>query len=372
MATVKELEAILAGGPSAAANWQQCSTLAFDACSIPEDDLVGMTLRLIVMHDLHEMFQVDAELWFNFIAALRKKMHPNPYHNFQHVCDVTQTASAVLFDPKIRNRLEPVEKFCVILSSLLHDLDHPGKNNAYQVNASTELAIVYNDMSVLENHHSAMATRLMKETNILRGVPAEQMRKLRTSFVDNVLATDMTKHFAISGELNGFINDEKRMETFGPTDRQLVVKSILHFADISNPAKEWAMSKEWSDRVSEEFLAQGDCEKDEGLAVSPMCDRTNTFQDESSLGFCDFIVAPYLYNVAAIAPNVLLPACKQLADNRDKWQAMLEERFKAAVGEGEGKDAELEEKLKPWMGKSNAFNEKFNEQCGKIAASMSA
>jgi high affinity cGMP-specific 3',5'-cyclic phosphodiesterase 9 len=34
-----------------------------------------------------------------------------------------------------------------------HDLDHPGVNNAFQMNALTNLALAYNDMSPLENHH---------------------------------------------------------------------------------------------------------------------------------------------------------------------------------------------------------------------------
>ena len=42
----------------------------------------------------------------------------------------------------------PLEGMTLLVAALLHDLDHPGTNNLYQVNAGTELAIMYNDQAV--------------------------------------------------------------------------------------------------------------------------------------------------------------------------------------------------------------------------------
>ena len=50
--------------------------------------------------------------------------------------------------------LSKLEILATLLSAIGHDLDHPGMNNAYQMNALTTLAITYNDSSPLENHHS--------------------------------------------------------------------------------------------------------------------------------------------------------------------------------------------------------------------------
>jgi hypothetical protein len=42
-----------------------------------------------------------------------------------------------------------------ILSAAAHDMDHPGTNNVYEIKCKSKLAMLYNDISVLENHHAA-------------------------------------------------------------------------------------------------------------------------------------------------------------------------------------------------------------------------
>ncbi|KAJ3111938.1 High affinity cAMP-specific 3',5'-cyclic phosphodiesterase 7A [Phlyctochytrium bullatum] len=41
------------------------------------------------------------------------------------------------------------EVFASVVASIIHDLDHPGVNNAYLINSSSSLAIRYNDQSVM-------------------------------------------------------------------------------------------------------------------------------------------------------------------------------------------------------------------------------
>lgn len=44
-----------------------------------------------------------------------------------------------------------------LYAALMHDVDHTGRNNMFEINSASKLAIRYNDDSVLENHHSARA-----------------------------------------------------------------------------------------------------------------------------------------------------------------------------------------------------------------------
>jgi high affinity cGMP-specific 3',5'-cyclic phosphodiesterase 9 len=117
--------------------------------------------------------------------------------------------------------LDMVDRMILIVSAICHDLDHPGFNNAYQVNAKTELAIIYNDQSPLENHHCAVAFTILKDpdTNILKNVPEKEWWEIRKGIIRCILATDMAKH----GE---YMNKTKSIaETFNISDlehKQLV------------------------------------------------------------------------------------------------------------------------------------------------------
>lgn len=60
------------------------------------------------------------------------------------------------------------ELFGVVLAAVIHDFDHPGVNNAFMINSKSDIAIRYNDISVLENHHLAasFAIMLQEDCNI--------------------------------------------------------------------------------------------------------------------------------------------------------------------------------------------------------------
>ena len=58
-------------------------------------------------------------------------------------------------------RLERVEVMALLLAGAMHDVAHPGTNNAFQVNAGADIALRYNDHAVLENFHCATGFRLM-------------------------------------------------------------------------------------------------------------------------------------------------------------------------------------------------------------------
>ena len=46
-------------------------------------------------------------------------------------------------------------------AALIHDFEHLGVNNDYLIKSMHPLAVMYNDISPLENHHVAAAVRVM-------------------------------------------------------------------------------------------------------------------------------------------------------------------------------------------------------------------
>ena len=84
-----------------------------------------------------------------------------------------------LFD--LCKTLEPLEVFSLLVSTLSHDLDHDGYNNAFQINARTQLALIYNDYSPLEMYHCAVGFHILnkKHCNILGALDSTSFKKFR-------------------------------------------------------------------------------------------------------------------------------------------------------------------------------------------------
>ena len=162
----------------------------------------------------------------------------------------------------------------------------------YLINTKDTLALRYNDISVLESHHIASASALMKleKYNIFSKLAPDDAAGIRQRMVHMVLSTDMSKHFSDLGNLK----QRLASETFEPEDKDklLLMGEGIHLADISNPTKPWHLTLKWTELLFEEFFIQGDKERDKGLKITDLMDRTTVNIARAQLGFIDVVVLP--------------------------------------------------------------------------------
>jgi hypothetical protein len=173
-----------------------------------------------------------------FVALLgdvcdRMCLYPDstPYHNYWHVTDVMHTVFIMLTRFNAGALLSPSEILGLIVGALCHDLEHPGVGNSYQVNAQTELALRYNDTSVLESHHAALASVVVRDSALFGGLPIAVARSARRVMLSAILATDMTCHFGLTSDLRGVAERHvKRMQYLTGPSRAAKVCSAAELA----------------------------------------------------------------------------------------------------------------------------------------------
>ena len=117
----------------------------------------------------------------------------------------------MLFIFLLKSVFTDLEIFAAVLSAAIHDVDHPGLTNQYLINTGSELALMYNDESVLENHHLAVAFKILQHESrdILCNLTRKQRQIIRKMVIDMVLATDMSKHMSLLAELKTMVETKK-------------------------------------------------------------------------------------------------------------------------------------------------------------------
>ncbi|KAF6255058.1 hypothetical protein COO60DRAFT_253735 [Scenedesmus sp. NREL 46B-D3] len=177
--------------------------------------------------------------------------------------------------------------------------------------------------AVQEHHHCALTFQLLRTNGNLLGRFSEraEWQAARRLLVDAILSTDMHGHFALTQEL------QKHGPVFSPdvdSDRALLIKAILHAADISNPLRPWAGALAGAERVHAEFQQQAAQERQQELPVAPHMEASDpAVWARMEVEFIDYVVGPLWSRLSQFYPALQQPL-QQMYDNRARFMAMAQ------------------------------------------------
>ncbi|XP_069115179.1 high affinity cGMP-specific 3',5'-cyclic phosphodiesterase 9A-like isoform X3 [Argopecten irradians] len=283
----------------------------------------------LLEHMYHELglvteFNINPITLKRWLLCVQENYRNNPFHNFRHCFCVTQMMYGMIHLCKLWEKMSREDLGVLLTSCICHDLDHPGYNNTYQINARTELAIRYNDISPLENHHCAVAFKILSnpECNIFANTDKEVYKRIRAAMTLLILASDMARHgeimdcFKAKIELGFDYQDKEYLETL----KMVLIKCC----DISNEVRPMEVSDPWVDCLLEEYFNQSDREKMEGLPVAPFMDREKVTKPTAQIGFIKFVLIPMFETVAQLFPIIDKTMVEPLRIARDRYEHMKE------------------------------------------------
>lgn len=192
------------------------------------------------------------------------------------------------------------------------------------MNSETEIALRYGDKSTLETYSVYLTVELIKKHHI-----NNQGNLMNKMITDLVLSTDMANHYELEEQAKQLFTTWNKTKTTTTTtkdscisihDRTSLSRILLHAADISNMARPWIISKQWSDLIVKEFYNQGDEEKKRNMTISAGMDREVCSQKSISLKFGE-IILPFFECLVSLLPksHVLVDF---LASNRIQWECL--------------------------------------------------
>ncbi|KAE8606032.1 hypothetical protein XENTR_v10010578 [Xenopus tropicalis] len=314
---------------------------------------------------LFEIFKIPLREFQNFFRALESGYRDIPYHNRIHATDVLHSvwylstrpipgfheihsdetdpdpdaeggASQVFLTSKtcklpdesygcLSSNIPALELMALFVAAAMHDYDHPGRTNAFLVATNAPQAVLYNDRSVLENHHAASAWNLFlsqPEHNFLTYLDHVQFKRFRFLVIEAILATDLKKHFDFLAEFNAKVNDVNGIgiDWSNENDRLLVCQVCIKLADINGPAKTRELHLKWTEGIVNEFYEQGDEESSLGLPISPFMDRSAPQLAKLQESFITHIVGPLCnsYDAAGLLPGRWLEEDEEVMESEDE------------------------------------------------------
>ncbi|ETO24824.1 hypothetical protein RFI_12333 [Reticulomyxa filosa] len=196
--------------------------------------LCGKFVMAVVFCTLCERRKLVEELSLNvthicnFFEQITESYRDNPYHNHLHGVDVLVNCNYFMH-AHVFEGLNNLDVLACLVSAACHDVAHPGNNNAFEIAIESDIAVKYNDESVLENMHAAKTWEIMKKPgcNILEGISLSiiihykiykymciciysmlksqkqttikgrsktERKRFRQLLIQSILATDMSRH----------------------------------------------------------------------------------------------------------------------------------------------------------------------------------
>ncbi|KAG2441899.1 hypothetical protein HXX76_003505 [Chlamydomonas incerta] len=318
-------------------------------------------------------FKLNPVALARFLRCVESGYVNTPYHNSTHAADVLQMLHVIIHSAQLHvHYLDELGLLAMYFAAVIHDFGHPGLTGDFLINTSDQLALRYNDRSPLENHHCAAAFTLMRrpEFDLLAPLSAADRSSFRKQVIELVLATDMKQHFSILSHFNtvhrlaAYSQQQQAAQpaaSTGPpaatgadghskplsivktpsevrdvaaavgeltvpkplddTERSLSLQVALKCADISNLGRELECYKRWVALLEEEMFLQGDKERELGISISPLCDRTKVGVSKSQTGFFDFVALPLVHAMTSAFPGAARMMRHFLA-NYNHWKAV--------------------------------------------------
>lgn len=256
------------------------------------------------------LLNINKPKLLHFLDDVDRGYRTVPYHNSLHGASVAR--SLYSFCMNGLSFSQEYMEFALVLAGLVHDINHPGLTPSFLIKATSmdvwqtpptaplkqgdiELACKYNDQSILESMHCAVAFELLRrEKNAF--LSKEDLTQMRKPLIKSILGTDMAKHaetmtrlFTLLENLKhphesgayahpwywpakppAHCNEAQRLEWEYVMQEEFTMELFVHAADLANPTLPFPQWKKWNALVQLEFNMQGDLEKETfGELISP-------------------------------------------------------------------------------------------------------
>jgi len=261
----------------------------------------------------------------DYIRAIATMYRSNSFHNFEHAShvvlsvnkllgrivapsdleDILRDESAdgqgreetlTLHDHTYGITSDPLTQFALLLSALIHDVDHLGVPNTQVIVEQKSLAKVYAQRSVAEQNSLDLSWDMFMDERFdaLRAAlfeTPEDLKRFRQLVVNSVMATDIAdkdlKTLRNARWDKAFHKEEGFVESEHDSFNRratIVIEHVIQASDISHTMQHWHVYRKWNESLFVEMYQAYKAGRSQSNPVD--------FWYKGEIGFFDFYIIP--------------------------------------------------------------------------------
>mmetsp|Transcript_9877 Transcript_9877/g.14554 ORF Transcript_9877/g.14554 Transcript_9877/m.14554 type:complete len:557 (-) Transcript_9877:306-1976(-) len=189
----------------------------FDVLRYERPALVRVFSLIVGHYGIPEHFCVSLERLDLFSKTVMEWHNPSAaYHNWYHGVSCCQMTFCLLKEGGADQYLTRLEVYALLLAALVHDVDHAGHNNDFEIKSRSLKASIYKNDAVLENHSiKILENEILKEDGcnlfeqLVMDGRTEEVDEILEKCRNYILWTDPARHGTLLKELVQ-LHDEKK------------------------------------------------------------------------------------------------------------------------------------------------------------------
>eukprot|EP01137_Pigoraptor_chileana_P024951 Opistho-2@93757 len=233
-------------------------SFSFSPRGLTEEERCLVVLRMFLDLNFIEKYRINYTTLCRFILTIGNNYRNVPYHNWVHAISVTHSLYTLIVTCQLDRYFPNIELFALLLACLCHDVDHRGKNNAFQKLDKNALASLYEGTSVMEMHHFDHSIMILHSDglDVLSGLHEFEQKLVLDHIKRSIIATDLSNHFANIKAFSLFADDPKAFDPTNSVHRYCLNGMLMTSCDISDIARPWPIQNETALNVYKEFFEQ--------------------------------------------------------------------------------------------------------------------
>ncbi|KAH9644091.1 hypothetical protein HF086_015421 [Spodoptera exigua] len=186
-------------------------------------------------------------------AEVSRMMTCNGFHQHPHISNLhfnpralplrELPCYAVKMFTDLGLHVSDLQALMYMIAAFVHDIDHRGTTNSFQIHGETTLAALYSsEGSVMERHHLAQAMCILNTEgcDILAALPRRDYDRAIMMLRDNILATDLANYFKNYDDYRVVSMDYQKPNRLHCSALQCL---LMNAADLSDQLKDWGCVK---------------------------------------------------------------------------------------------------------------------------------